>query len=152
MAQKRQASVKSIKRRARKSQKIRVGRSKEFKFKGFSLEELQALTLDELLEVLPARARRSLKRENNHDQEVLFKKLSSPDHQQLKTHVRNLIILPKFVGKVVEVYNGSSYVRFEIRPDMIGHYLGEFAPTRKDVKHSGPGVGATRSSKFMPLK
>lgn len=152
MAQKRQASVKSIKRRARKSQKIRVGRSKEFKFKGLSLEELQALPMEELLGVLPARARRSLARENNHDQEVLYQKLSSPDHPQLKTHVRNLIILPKFVGKVVEVYNGNSYVRFEIRPEMIGHYLGEFAPTRKDVKHSGPGVGATRSSKFMPLK
>ncbi len=152
MAQNRQASVKSIKRRARKSQKVMVGRSKEFKFKGLSLEELQALPMDELLEVLPARARRSLKRENNHDQGVLYEKLSSPDLKQLKTHVRDLIILPKFVGKVVEVYNGNSYVRFEIRPEMIGHYLGEFAPTRKDVKHSGPGVGATRSSKFMPLK
>lgn len=152
MAQNRQASVKSIKRRARKSQKIRVGRSKEFKFKGYSLEELQALPMEELLGVLPARARRSLKRENNHDQEVLYNKLSSPDISQLKTHVRDLIILPKFVGKVVEVYNGNSYVRFEIRAEMIGHYLGEFAPTRKDVKHSGPGVGATRSSKFMPLK
>ena len=152
MAQNRQASVKSIKRRARKSQKVMVGRSKEFKFKGLSLEELQALPMEELLEVLPARARRSLKRENNHDQGVLYEKLSSPELKQLKTHVRDLIILPKFVGKVVEVYNGNSYVRFEIRPEMIGHYLGEFAPTRKDVKHSGPGVGATRSSKFMPLK
>lgn len=152
MAQKRQASVKSIKRRARKSQKIVMGRSKEFKFKGLSLEELQAMPMDKLLEVLPARARRSLKRENNHDQGVLYKKLESPDIHELKTHVRNVIILPSFVGKVVEVYNGNSYVKFEIRPDMIGHYLGEFAPTRKDVKHSGPGVGATRSSKFMPLK
>ncbi len=152
MAQSRQASVKSIKRRARKSQKVMVGRSKEFKFKGFSLEELQALPMEDLLEVLPSRARRSLKRENNHDQDALYKKLSSPDIKQMKTHVRDLIILPKFVGKVVEVYNGNSYIKFEIRPEMIGHYLGEFAPTRKEVKHSGPGVGATRSSKFMPLK
>lgn len=152
MAQKKQASVKSIKRRARKSQKVVMGRSKEFKFKGMSLEELQALPMDKLLEVLPARARRSLKRENNHDQGVVYKKLMSPEVHDLKTHVRDVIILPNFVGKVVEVYNGNSYIKFEIRPDMIGHYLGEFAPTRKDVKHSGPGVGATRSSKFMPLK
>lgn len=152
MAQNKQASVKSIKRRARKSQKVMVGRSKEFKFKGYSLEELQALSMEELLEVLPARARRSIKREDNHDQGVLYKKLASPDLKELKTHVRDAIILPKFVGKVVEVYNGNSYIKFEIRPEMIGHYLGEFAPTRKDVKHSGPGVGATRSSKFMPLK
>ncbi len=152
MAQNKQASVKSIKRRARKSQKVVMGRSKEFHFKGLSLEELQALPMDKLLEVLPARARRSLKRENNHEQTVLYNKLASAEVKELKTHVRDVIILPKFVGKVVEVYNGNSYIKFEIRPDMIGHYLGEFAPTRKEVKHSGPGVGATRSSKFMPLK
>ncbi|EQD36115.1 30S ribosomal protein S19P, partial [mine drainage metagenome] len=54
--------------------------------------------------------------------------------------------------RIVQVHNGKEYVKFEIKPEMIGHYLGEFAQTRKSVKHSGPGVGATRSSKFMPLK
>ncbi len=152
MAQNKQASVKSIKRRARKSQKVVMGRSKEFTFKGLSLDDLKALPMDKLLEVLPARARRSLKREKNHDQAVIYKKLESQKFTQLKTHVRDIVILPKFVGKVVEIYNGNSYVKFEIRPEMIGHYVGEFAQTRKEVKHSGPGVGATRSSKFMPLK
>ncbi len=152
MAQNKQASVKSIKRRARKSQKVVMGRSKEFTFKGLSLDDLKALPMDKLLEVLPARARRSLKREKNHDQTVIYKKLESQKFTQLKTHVRDIVILPKFVGKVVEIYNGNSYVKFEIRPEMIGHYVGEFAQTRKEVKHSGPGVGATRSSKFMPLK
>ncbi|MHB1811877.1 MAG: 30S ribosomal protein S19 [Thermoplasmataceae archaeon] len=151
MATKKQASVKSIKRKARKSQKVIMGRSKEFMFKGLSLEELQKMSLDEIIKILPSRSRRSLLREKNYEQNLVYQKLENDD-QELKTHVRDVIILPKAVGKVVEVYNGNSYIKFEIKPEMIGHYLGEFAMTRKEVKHSGPGVGATRSSKFMPLK
>ena len=152
MAQNKQASVKSIKRRARKSQKVVMGRAKEFTYRGYTLEELKKMPMTKLVELLPARARRSLLRENNHDQGVLYKKLSLESTSHLKTHVRDAIIIPAFVGKVIEVYNGNSYTRFEIKPEMIGHYLGEFSMTRKEVKHSGLGVGATRSSKFMPLK
>ncbi len=151
MATKKQASVKSIKRKARKSQKVIMGRSKEFMFRGLSLEELQKMTLEEVIKILPSRSRRSLLREKNYEQTLVYQKLENDD-EDLKTHVRDVIILPRAVGKVVEVYNGNSYVKFEIKPEMIGHYLGEFAMTRKEVKHSGPGVGATRSSKFMPLK
>jgi small subunit ribosomal protein S19 len=151
MATKKQASVKSIKRKARKSQKVIMGRSKEFMFRGLSLEELQKMTLEEVIKILPSRSRRSLLREKNYEQNLVYQKLENDD-EDLKTHVRDVIILPRAVGKVVEVYNGNSYIKFEIKPEMIGHYLGEFAMTRKEVKHSGPGVGATRSSKFMPLK
>jgi len=152
MAQNKQASVKSIKRRARKSQKVVMGRAREFTYRGFTLEELKKMPMKKLIEIVPARARRSLLREKNHEQNILYKKLSLEGTTHLKTHVRDAIIIPSFVGKVVEVYNGNSYTRFEIKPEMIGHYLGEFSMTRKEVKHSGPGVGATRSSKFMPLK
>ncbi|MFG1449189.1 MAG: 30S ribosomal protein S19 [Thermoplasmataceae archaeon] len=152
MAQNKQASVKSIKRRSRKSQKIVMGRSKEFKYKGYSLEELQKMDLQQVMGILPSRPRRSLKREKNHEQTIVYEKLQDSSVKEYKTHVRDVVILPKSVGKVMEVYNGNSYVKFEIRPEMIGHFLGEFALTRKAVKHSGPGVGATRSSKFMPLK
>ena len=152
MAQNKQASVKSIKRRSRKSQKIVMGRSKEFKYKGYSLEELQKMDLQQVMGILPSRSRRSLKREKNHEQTIVYEKLQDSSVKEYKTHVRDVVILPKSVGKVMEVYNGNSYVKFEIRPEMIGHFLGEFALTRKAVKHSGPGVGATRSSKFMPLK
>ena len=146
-----QASVKSIKRKARKSQKVILGRTREFSYRGYSMEELLKLPDEELLEILPSRARRSLSREMNHDQKAAHKALLGSE-QNVKTHVRDLIIIPKYVGKVVELYNGNSYVKFEVKQEMIGHYLGEFAQTRKTVKHSGPGVGATRSSKFMPLK
>lgn len=151
MPVKRQASVKSIKRRARKSRKVAVGRAKEFRYKGYTLEELQGMDMKALIEILPSRARRTLNREMNHEQRTLADKLSG-ETKQVKTHVRDLIILPKYVGKIVELYNGQAFLKFEIKAEMIGHYLGEFALTRREVKHSGPGVGATRSSKFMPLK
>jgi small subunit ribosomal protein S19 len=147
----RQASVKSIKRRARKSQKVTLGRAKEFRYRNFTLEELKKMDKDQVMKILPARARRSMKREMGIDQQKLYENLMGPK-KQIKTHVRDMVILPRYVGKIIELYNGNSYVKFEIRGEMIGHYLGEFALTRKDVKHSGPGVGATRSSKFMPLK
>ncbi len=151
MPVKKQASVKSIKRRARKSQKITMGRAREFSYRGYSLEELQQMDMQEIIGLLPSRARRSLTREMNHEQRVLHDKLISSTGS-LKTHVRDIVIIPQYVGKVVELYNGHSYVKFDIKAEMIGHFLGEFSQTRKDVKHSGPGVGATRSSKFMPLK
>jgi small subunit ribosomal protein S19 len=151
MVVKKQASVKSIKRRSRKSQKVTMGRTKEFMYRGFTLEELKGMSNEDLLEILPSRARRTLTREMNHEQRQLYLKMNS-EEKEIKTHVRDFIILPKYVGKIMEVYNGNSYVKFEIKPEMLGHYLGEYAQTRKDVKHSGPGVGATRSSKFMPLK
>ena len=66
--------------------------------------------------------------------------------------MRDLIIIPQYVGKTISVYNGHLYQTFTIKEDMIGHYIGEYSQTRKEVKHSGPGVGATRGSKFLPLK
>ena len=70
----------------------------------------------------------------------------------VRTHVRDLIIFPEFVGLKVGIYNGRNYDIVDIRPEMIGHYLGEFALTRKRVQHGSPGIGATRSSKYVPLK
>jgi len=70
----------------------------------------------------------------------------------IRTHLRDMVILPSFIDHKIAVYNGKEFQEITIEPEMIGHYLGEFAITRKKVKHTGPGVGATRSSKFMPLK
>jgi len=70
----------------------------------------------------------------------------------VKTHLRNMIIVPEMVASVVGVYNGQSFTQVEIKPDMIGHYLGEFSISYKPVKHGRPGVGATNSSRFIPLK
>lgn len=148
-----EAGTKAARRKARKKAgKIGARRKREFTYRGYTLEELQSMTLTELLPLLPARARRSYRRGFNKEQQRFIDRLRKADKEILKTHRREIIVLPDFVGKKVAVYNGKEFRVIEIIPEMIGHYLGEFAVTRKFEKHSGPGVGATRSSKYMPLK
>lgn len=125
--------------------------AKVFTFKGKSLEELQKMPLEEFAKLLPARQRRSLKRGLTVRQKKLLERLRKKE-KPVKTHVRDLIILPEMVGKRVLVHNGKEWISVDIKPEMLGHRLGEFALTRKRVMHSAPGVGATRSSKFLPLK
>ena len=139
-------------RRKLKRKKIEV-RKKEFRFRGLTLEELQKLTIEELLPLLTSRARRSLTRGLTEKQDKLLRDIQKSDKTDtIRTHLRDMIILPSFVGHKIDIHNGKEFQRVEIQPHMIGHYLGEFALTRSKVKHTGPGVGATRSSKFMPLK
>ena len=144
------SSAKSRRKRQRKRVEVR---KKEFKFHGVSLEELKKLSLEELLPLLPSRIRRTLKRGLSKEQNKLLQDVkNAKEGDVIKTHCRDMIILPEFIDHIILVYNGNEFQRLNIQPQMIGHYLGEFALTRKRVKHTGPGVGATRSSKFMPLK
>jgi len=132
---------------------IETRRKKEFTYRGYTLEEMRAMTLEEILELLPARARRSFRRGLDEDRLTFVEAMrANGTDKAIRTHCRDVPILPDFVGKKVAIHNGKEFVSLDIRPEMIGHYLGEFAMTRRAVVHSGPGVGATRSSKFMPLK
>jgi small subunit ribosomal protein S19 len=70
----------------------------------------------------------------------------------VKTHIRDMVILPEMVGLTILVHNGKEFVPVEVRPEMIGHYLGEFAITNKPVRHGTPGIGASRSSMYVPLR
>lgn len=127
--------------------------AKEFKLKGHSLEELKKMSLDEFAKLLPARQRRTLKRGFKERHKKLIEKVRKTSGDKLiRTHVRDMIILPEFVGKKFAVHAGKEWVTVVIRPEMIGHYLGEFAITRKRVMHSGPGIGATRGTKFIAVK
>jgi len=130
--------------------KSKVIRPREFRYRGYTLEELQKMTIEQIAELLPARERRKLKRGLTEQEEKLLRKLRKKG--SARTHCRDMVVLPEMVGKVVFVHNGKEFVRVEIKPEMIGHRLGEFAQTRRFEKHSGPGVGATRSSKYVPLK
>jgi small subunit ribosomal protein S19 len=139
------------KRKARRK-KIEI-KKKEFVYRGHSLEELQKLTIEELLPLLTSRMRRTLNRGLTEKQDKLLRDIqNSQPGDSIRTHCRDMIILPNFVGHTINIHNGKEFQRVDIQPDMIGHYLGEFALTRTKVKHTGPGVGATRSSKYMPLK
>ena len=152
MARKTGFKSSSRSRRKAKRRKIEV-RKKEFRYRGLSIEELQKVTNDELLPLFPSRIRRSLNRGLTKRQEKLLHDIEKAEKGDIiRTHLRDMIILPSFVGHRIDVHNGSEFQRIDIQPNMIGHYFGEFALTRKKVKHTGPGVGATRSSKFMPLK
>lgn len=132
---------------------VETRRKKEFTYRGYTLEEMKAMTLEEIIELLPSRPRRSFMRGIDGERYAFIERLrSNGTDEAVRTHCRDVPILPDFVGKKVAVHNGKEFVNVEIRPEMIGHYLGEFAQTRRPVTHSGPGVGATRSSKFMPLK
>jgi len=139
-------------RRKARRKKIEI-KKKEFSYRGLTLEELQKLSIEELMPLLTARMRRTLKRGLTIKQEKLLKDIEkTTPGTPIKTHCRDMIILPTFVGHTINVHNGKEFQRVDIQPDMIGHYLGEFALTRQKVVHTGPGVGATRSSKYMPLK
>ena len=123
---------------------------RDFRYRGYTLEELMNMPMEKLIEILPARARRSLKRGFTPEQKILLEKIKKRGGRRkvVRTHVRDLIILPELVGKRIAVYDGKEFVTITITPWMIGHYLGEFVPTNKPVQHTGPGKGATRSSKF----
>jgi small subunit ribosomal protein S19 len=139
--------------KGRKAKKVEVRRKKEFTLHGLTLPQLLELPLADLAKILPARARRSITRGFNADQQTFLDKiLEHPKDRPLRTHGRDVLILPAHVGHRVSIHNGKEFKEIEVRPEMIGHYYGEFALTRRFEKHSGPGVGATRSSKFMPLK
>ncbi|MHA2009342.1 MAG: 30S ribosomal protein S19 [Promethearchaeota archaeon] len=130
-----------------------------FHYRGFTLDELRKMNMDQLIELLPARARRSVKRGLPPRQKKLLERLRRAYRAKkrgkdllTRTHVRDMIIFPDFVGLKIGVYNGRIYEIVDIKPEMIGHYLGEFSLTRRRVSHGSPGIGATRSSKYVPLK
>ncbi|ACB08237.1 30S ribosomal protein S19 [Candidatus Korarchaeum cryptofilum] len=130
--------------------------SREFRYRGYTLEQLQTMTLDELANVMPSRIRRTLKRGLSIENKKLLDKIRKYKamgiDKVIRTHRRDMPILPEMVGSKIAVHNGKEFVEITIVPEMIGHYLGEFAMTNRIVRHGKPGKGATRSSKFVPLK
>ena len=130
-----------------------------FHYRGYTLEELKKMNMDQFIQLLPARARRSLKRGLPPRQKKLLERLRRAYRAKkrgkdllTRTHVRDMLIFPEMVGLKIGVYNGMKFEIVEVKPEMIGHYLGEFSLTRHRVNHGSPGIGATRSSKYVPLK
>jgi small subunit ribosomal protein S19 len=162
---------KAARRAARKRRSgVSERRKKEFTYRGYTVEELKALPIfapeDDpdsicVAAIMPARARRSMVRGQsaginnggtNIEEEHFINRLRENPGKSIKTHCRSLYILPEMVGRTVGVHDGRSFKMVEILPEMIGHALGEYASTRRSVTHTGPGVGATRSSKHVALK
>jgi small subunit ribosomal protein S19 len=118
---------------------------KEFSYRGKSLHELEKMSVSELAELLPSNIRRKIKRGFTEQEQTFLKKLNKKGTAE--THARDMIILPTMVGKSVKVHNGKEFTEVVITDEMIGHYLGEFSHTRRNVKHGSAGVGNTTGKK-----
>ncbi|RNA44166.1 40S ribosomal S15 [Brachionus plicatilis] len=133
---------------------------RKFTYRGIDLDALLDKSSDELIQLLNARARRRYNRGLKRKTLALLKKLRKAKKEApplekpavVKTHLRDTIIIPEMVGCMVGVYNGKTFNQVEIKAEMIGHYLAEFSLSYKPVKHGRPGIGATHSSRFIPLR
>ncbi|MEE9565670.1 MAG: 30S ribosomal protein S19 [Nitrosopumilaceae archaeon] len=129
---------------------------KKFEFQGIPLKEIEKMPMDKLFQLFSARARRSLTRGITDGKRKLIVEIKSAksgkNKNPIKTHLRDLIILPYMTGVQIGVFSGKEFVPVNIVPEMIGHYLGEYVITNKRVSHGAPGVGSSRSSLYVPLK
>lgn len=107
-------------------------------YRSKSLEELKAMSLKELAEILPARQRRTIKKGFSDEHKHLREKIKKKDN--VRTHLRDMIILPEMVGRTVKIYSGKEFEPRTIQEDMIGHYFGEYVLTRKRATHTSVGV------------
>jgi len=128
-------------------------------YRGIPLSELAKMNMDSLIELLPSRRRRTLRRGLPPRQKKLLMKLRAARKIQrkgkeavVKTHCRDMVVLPEMVDLTIAVHNGKDFTRVKILPQMIGHVLGEFSITTRRVSHGNPGIGATKSSAYVPLK
>jgi len=139
------------------SSEYQIGHEGEFSFRGHTLDELQDMELEEVAELLPARQRRSIERGLTEEKQKLLAKARDAEEEAtannpIRTHLRDMPVLPVMVDLTFAVHNGQEFERVRVEPEMLGHYLGEFQLTRTSVEHGQAGIGATRSSKFVPLK
>ena len=133
---------------------------KKYSYRGNDLNKLIAMNMDEMSQQLRSRQRRKLRRKmGTKYARFINKLLDTKKHTAqgekpaaVKTHLRDCIVLPSMVQSVINIHKGNGYSNIEVKPEMIGYYLGEFAITYKRVSHGKPGVGATHSSKFVPIK
>ena len=129
---------------------------KVFNYKGKSTQELEKISNDELFTLLNSRQRRSLKRGLSDNKKKLIGEIKLAKKgefkNQIKTHQRDLIILPYMLGVTINVYSGKEFTPITLSAEMIGHYIGEYVITNRKVSHGAPGVGASRSSLYVPLK
>ncbi len=127
--------------------------AKEILYRGQNIEELKKLDVREITKFLQARARRSVLRNFDKIEKFVAKcEKKQKKGKPIRTHLREMLIVPQLIDMTIYVYNGKEFVRVTIMPEMIGHRLGEFAVTRGRVQHGAPGIGATRSSAAMSVK
>jgi small subunit ribosomal protein S19 len=125
--------------------------AKEFFYRGKNINEIMKMSVEDFAKLVPARERRKIKRGFTEVEKKLLEDVKS-NSKDIKTHARDMVIIPEMIGKTIKVYNGKEWVQVIIEAEMLAHRLGEFAQTRKQVRHSAPGIGATRSSASLSVR
>jgi small subunit ribosomal protein S19 len=124
-------------------------------YRGKTPTELASMSNDEYVKIVKSRERRSIRRNGTGYKKLIAKieKFKSKGiSKPIKTHIREAVILPSWIGLKFGVHNGKEFLPVQITPNMLGHRLGEFAFTTKPVRHSAPGIRATKGSKFLAVK
>ncbi|MFA5357950.1 MAG: 30S ribosomal protein S19 [archaeon] len=120
---------------------------KEFSFRGKTVEELRGMSIEQFAQLCNSRAKRNLKK--GVDKKLLKKienAAKNPKAKPVKTHKRDLIVIPAMIGVKIAVHRGNTFENIDVNERMLGHYLGEFVLTRKRLQHGKAGIGATKSS------
>ncbi|MDD5181541.1 MAG: 30S ribosomal protein S19 [Candidatus Nanoarchaeia archaeon] len=133
---------------------------RKFQYKGFAFEDLKRMEIKDFMKIIPARPRRSLTKGFTEQQKIFVRNLkrakaeleAGREPKIVKTHCRDMVVIPLMIGLQLGIYDGREFVKVEMKPDMLGHYLGEFTYNRKRVQHHSPGIGATRGSAFVAVK
>lgn len=121
---------------------------RQFTFRGKSIDELKELDVREFAKLLTSRQRRTVLRQFQKIEDFINRsKVKQSKNKAIKTHQRNLIIVPQMIGMRIQIHNGKEFVPVDVVAEMLGHVFGEFSLTRSKVKHGAAGVGATKGSK-----
>ena len=135
-----------------------------FTYRGHTVDEIRSMSMDEFIKLLPSRQRRSLTKGLTNEQRTLLEHIRAAKKQNggnggkggvaspVKTQCRDMIIIPEMIGLTLHLHSGKEFTPLEIRPEMIGHYIGELVITNQKVVRGTPGIGASRSSMYVPLK
>jgi small subunit ribosomal protein S19 len=128
-------------------------KKKEFTYKGMTIEELKKLDVREFAKYLRSRQRRTVLRQFQKVEDFINRaREKQRKDKRIRTHQRDLVVVPQMIGMKIAIYNGNTFVPVEVIGDMLGHKFGEFAPTRARVKHSSAGVGATKGTRSKAKK
>ena len=132
-----------------------MAKKRIFTYRGFSLDDIKKMKTEEFSNLLPSSRRRTLLRGTTEKQMKFMSKIAKAktgEKVKLHTHCRDIIVTPEMLDLEIHVHNGKGFERVKIIPEMLGHYIAEFSQTRGRVRHGMPGIGATKSSLYIPLK
>lgn len=126
---------------------------KQFLYRGKLIDELKELEVREFAKYLPSRQKRTVLRNFQVIEDFVKRSKSKMEKgKKIRTHYRDIIIVPQMVGMNIQVHNGKTFNPILIEPEMIGHRLGEMSGTRSKVAHSKAGIGATKGTKHKAKK